>query len=120
MIVAFWTIPGKEDEKPRLCVVSDKPSTASAAVNLDHAIATESAVHLLNADEGFTLQELEDGFRQVSPLPPAKLYLTPNRPDRPGFSVSKVKYRKLADSRYEIHFDRDRGWERWEPNKKLY
>lgn len=120
MLVALWTFPDKQNERPRLCALPDKPNAFTTPLDLEFAVPTEFAVHLLSVEEGMLLVDIDDGFRQITPINPCKLYLTPNRPERPGFSVSKVKYKPKGNGNYEIFFDRDRGWERWEPNKKMY
>ncbi len=121
MLVALCTLPGKEDELPRLCVIPDKLIPGVTSVNLEHVQVTESAIHYLSPDEGFVIRSLEDGFKELEPLLPAVLYLTPNLPSRPGFSVSKVKFKFIGDNRYQVFFDRAaKGWEQWRPHLKVY
>lgn len=120
MLLALCTLPGKEDERPRLCLIPDKLTPGITPVNLEFAVPTLAAVHYLSADEGFVLREIDQGFKEIEALAPARLYLTPNLPSRPGFSVTKIKFKILGPQQYEVHFDRSKGWEQWKPSEKVY
>ena len=120
MLIALCTLPGKEDEYPRLCMVPDKLAPGVTPVNLRFAVATTAAVQFLSSDEGYIVRQADSGFLEIEPLAPAILYLTPNLPSRPGFSVNKIQFKILGDNRYEVNFDRGKGWEKWEPSVKVF
>ena len=119
MLLALCTLPGKEDEYPRLCMVPDKLSPSITPVNLRFAVTTDAAVQFLSPDEGYVVRQADSGFTEIEPLAPSILYLTPNVPSRPGFSVDKVKFKILGDNNYEVHFERGKGWEKWEPSVRV-
>ena len=121
MLLGLVSLSSDAKQPPALCILPDKPSSFSVPVPLDSVLTTDFAVHFLSVEEGFLVtREPGSPGLIVSPVPPAKLYLSPNRPERPGFSVSKLKVERLAESQYKLSFDRDRGWEPWTPNIKLY
>ena len=124
MLFGLVTLHGEENQRPELCILPDKPSVLTKVCRVKHLVETSYAVHMLSGEEGFTVQLEDDGFVVVSPLSPVKLYITPNRPERPGFSVNavKVKFPEQESKRApEVFFMRDRkGWEAWNPNKKVY
>ena len=123
MLFGLVTLSGEEREKPELCILPDKNTALSRACRLKHLVETSYAVHMLSGEEGFTVQHEEDGAIIVSPLSPVKLYITPNRPERPGFSVNaiKVKFSEKESDTPRVHFMRERkGWEAWNPNVKVY
>jgi len=122
MLFGLITLNGEENEKPELCIMPDKPSPITKACRIKHLVETSYAVHMLSGEEGFTVQKEDDGFLVVSPLSPVKLYITPNRPERPGFSVNAVKVKFSEQDRApEVFFMRERkGWEQWNPNVKVY
>jgi len=109
-------------EHPTLGLVPDKPSPWSVPLSVDSLELTECSVVLLSVEEGITVKKDESGGNtyQIEPCRPAKLYLTPNLPERPGFSVEKIKITKIGERKYKIYFDRSKGWEPWTPNIKLY
>ena len=109
------------ETNPVLCLVADKPSDWSVPVKIDTVEITAASVLLISNEEGATVKKdpSENGIH-IEAIRPAHLYLTPNLPERPGFSVAKVKIVTIGDRKYKIHFDRGRGWEPWTPNQKLY
>lgn len=122
MLVGLITMKGAEDEKPELCIVPDKPSHLCEAVKVSRLTNTEFAVHLLSIEEGFTVEQNKHGSGiLITAIKPAKLYLTPNRTDKPGFSVDVVKIIKELDNKYDVSFKREgREWTKWNPNERLY
>ena len=117
----FGLITGGPNEYPEPCLVADKPSTFSTPVKVRTLFATEYAVHLLSIEEGFIVEvDPSDNSLVVTPVRPNKLHLTPNLPERPGFSVGKIKIIHLDEHHYQVYFDRERGWEPWQPNVRIY
>ncbi len=114
------TLESNTSSRPVLCVMAEKPSAFSTPILVDSLIQTTFGVHFVSLEEGMLVTR-ESGADAIiiSPVAPARLYLTPNRPERPGFSVSKVRIEKSGQD-YIVNFDRERGWEPWTPNVKLY
>ncbi|MCB0325587.1 MAG: hypothetical protein KDD69_18525 [Bdellovibrionales bacterium] len=106
---------------PELCLVPDRPSAWSVPILVESLEPTESGVVLVSTEEGLTVKrDPADHSIELEALRPARLYLTPNLPERPGFSVTKAKCVPLGERKYRVFFDRDRGWEPWQPNVRLY
>ncbi len=122
MMLGLVTLKGAEDELPELCIVPDKPSHLCEAVKVSKLLITDFAVQLLGIEEGFTLQKNDSGAGVIlTPMVPAKLYLTPNRADKPGFSVSAAKIVEGTDGTFAISFRREgRDWQDWNPNVRVY
>lgn len=81
---------------------------------------TEAAVCFASPDEAFLVKPAEDSGLIIQAQKPGKIYLTPNRPDRPGYSVSRIKITRTAEGTIKCFFDRDKGWEEFNPNSKDY
>lgn len=113
---------GGIEENPLLALVADKPSPWSRPLPVDQLETTDCSVVLLSNQEGITVRpdEQQQQTKLIEPVRPSKLYLTPNLPEKPGFSVDKLKITPLSERKYKVFFDRGKGWEPWTPNIKLY
>ena len=121
MIFCFLHGIDPGSQKPELCLVSSSPSEFSTPVLVKNLRVTDSAVHCLSIEEGFTVDtDSEDNGLVITPVPPAILYLTPNRPEKPGYKVNKVKVVERGGGYQQVFFDRDRGWQQWQPNIRIY
>ena len=120
MLLAYITT--SQGHFPELCLVADKASTFSMPVRIATMLPTENAIHLLSVEEGVTMAiDPTDNSRIITPIVPANLYLTPNRPEKPGYKVDRVKIIEGENGNFIVFLDRgDRGWESWQPNQKLY
>lgn len=106
---------------PELCLVAEKPSAYSQPIPILTLLETDYAVHLVSNEEAVTVsRDSSDNAYIITVIRPAKLYLTPNLPERPGYSVNAVKVKPINEILFDVHFDRDRGWENWHPNVRLY
>ncbi len=81
---------------------------------------TEAAICFLSQEEAILVKPSEESSLTMSAQKPAKIYLTPNRPEKPGFSVNKIKISKNSEGKLKCHYDRDKGWEEFIPNMKDY
>jgi hypothetical protein len=90
-------------------------------VKLSTLVPTDISVHYISIEESI-LFSLEDGgkCKIIQPVRPAQIYLTPNLPADPGFSVDAVKILTSNSGNEEIFYQRGgRRWENWEPGKRL-
>ena len=109
------------DTHPILSMVADKPSDWSVPIRIDSLEVSECAVVFLSIEEGMLVRKCEDNTSiEIEACRPAKIYLTPDLPDRPGYSVSKVKVTPIGERKYKVQYNRDKGWEPWQPNVRLY
>ncbi len=121
MILGFISGVSTNGDYPELCLVPDKPATFSVPVKIRTLEPTDSAVHLLSIEEGITISiDPDDQGRIIAAIPPASLYLTPNRNEKPGFRVARIKVLFYEGGRTRVMFNRERGWEDWNPNIRLY
>lgn len=101
-----------------LALIPDKSGVAPVPIyTLPY---TEAALCFASQEEAFLVKPADEASLIVEAVKPAKLYLTPNRPEKPGFSVSRVKIGRLKDGKLTCHFDREKGWEPFTPNSKEY
>jgi hypothetical protein len=103
-----------------LSIASDRPNSTSAPIPISLLKQTNAGLYFIGVEESFTVNVDDDNGLIVSAVKPAKLYLTPNRPEKPGFSVTRVKIRLDNNSNEYVFYDRDKGWEEFNPNKKDY
>ena len=107
-------------EKCELGIASEKSSHGIYAVPISKLKKTENSLFFISNEESVKVSTDQSGLVTFEATKPAKMYLTPNRPERPGFSVTKVGI-KFEDSGFErVFYDRDKGWEEFTPNKKDY
>jgi len=105
---------------PELCLIPEKMNTGFYPLMIKDLIQTSCAMCFLSNEEATNIIFNEEGAVVVTPLKPAKLYLTPNRPEKPGFSVTKIKIHFLTNNTVKVFYDRDKGWEEFTPSKKDY
>lgn len=125
----FALILTSEDHYPEPCIVADKPSAYSKPVPIRLLKSTVSAVQLISNEEGVTIDvDRADNGIVIRTIKPCKLYLTPNLPEKPGFSVERIKIVSIGESKYRVYYAREasggagsqRDWEEWNPNVKLH
>jgi len=106
---------------PELCILPEKPGALASAIPIRKLVSTKAALFYVSYEEAFNVTiEEEDGSINIAPYRPAKLYLTPNRPEKPGFAVSRIKVYYSPDGASRVFFDREKGWEEYTPNIKEY
>ncbi|OVE80166.1 hypothetical protein BVY02_01090 [bacterium J17] len=121
MHFGYYTEATGEQVPPELCIIPDRLSLFSRPVKVSTMVSTDSAVHFVSLEESILYSE-ENGGRTkiIKPVRPAMLYLTPNLPADPGFSVDAVKIIEKDAQQFEIYYQRGgRNWENWEPEKRL-
>lgn len=105
-------------DKVELAILAEKQGAVPVPV---HALPyTDSAICFLSQEEAILVKPSEDSSLTIQAQKPAKIYLTPNRPEKPGFSVNRIKISKDSESKIKCHYDRDKGWEEFIPNSKEY
>jgi hypothetical protein len=101
-----------------LCLIPDKPDDFGRPMPLSLIEVTESAVLKVGAGESCLIRPTnKDGAIVIDPIKPAKIYLTLDRPDQPGFAVKTALLRKEG-SVWRISYQRvhpDDPWIAWEP-----
>jgi hypothetical protein len=118
----FGLVLLSNEHYPELCLVADKPSLYSKPVPVRLLTETLSGAHLVSNEEGVLVSfDHQDRGMVLEPMRPAKLYLTPNLPEKPGYSVDKIKLIEVSEGKYQVYYDRTgKGWEEWHPNRKTY
>jgi hypothetical protein len=108
---------------PELCILSSKPDQYSVPVNVFSLPVTESSVVRIGPHEALLMKlDPKDNGRIISPVTPARMYLTPSQPDRPGAQVNRVKVVLFPDESLEVFYQQDKDiasneWKVWDPNK---
>lgn len=116
-----YFITGSGDKlTSELAIASDRPNSNSAPIPINLLKITNGGLYFIGTEESFTVNIDEDDGVVITAPKPAKIYLTPNRPEKPGFSVTKVKIRLDNKGTEHVFFDRDKGWEEFLPNQKDY
>lgn len=118
----FGLVLLSNEQYPEPCLVADKPSAYSKPVPIRLLRTTQSAAFLVSNEEGILISiDPQDHGMIIEPMIPAKLYLTPNLPEKPGYSVNKIKIIEVSENELNVFYDRtSRGWEPWTPNSKNY
>jgi len=108
----------QKGDKVALAVISERSGTSPIPINA--LPYTESAICFLSQEEAFLVKPSEDFSIIIEAQKPAKIYLTPNRPEKPGYSVGKIRIFKSEEGKVKCQFDRDKGWQDFKPNEKEY
>ena len=118
----FGLVLLSNEQYPEPCIVADKPSVYSKPVPIKLLKDTEAAAMLISNEEGVLVSsDPQDRGMVIEPMRPAKLYLTPNLPEKPGYSVDKIKILEDSQENLRVFYDRSgKGWEEWHPNRKTY
>jgi hypothetical protein len=120
MYFGYFITGSGRDVSSELSIASDRPTSNSSPIPIALLKQTDGGVYFVGVEESFTVKIEDDNGLVISALKPAKLYLTPNRPEKPGFSVSKIKVGLDNNGNEYVLYDRDKGWEEFNPNKKDY
>ncbi len=122
MIFGYVSGVSAESDQPELCIVANKESAFSVPIRISSLCITDCAVHMVSVEEGITVSRdtEKQGAIVIAPIKPGKLYLTPNLPEKPGYSVDKIRVARLEENRWSVEFDRERGWTKWNPNERIY
>ncbi len=122
MLLAFMHT-SVEARSPELCLIPEKPDKFSVLARIETLRVTDAAVYRLSPEEAFTVERDEqDGGMVITPLHPARLFLTPNLPQYPGVQVKKVKILKDAEGRFRLQYQNEKDvqetWREWHPLKE--
>ncbi|HMO16739.1 MAG TPA: hypothetical protein PKA63_02690 [Oligoflexia bacterium] len=101
-------------------IFPEKVSPLFSPIPVSKLITSSGALFFISPEEAFKVEIDNDGAVMIIPFLPSKLYLTPNRNEKPGFSVSRAKVFCLPDGNYRMFFDRDKGWEEYTPLVREY
>ena len=118
MILAYVAFREGASEFARLAVVPEDQSRYATPVSVDLLFQSDSAVFWIGPKEAITVQLENDGASKViRPVPPAKLFLTPDDPNRPGVRGTMARVDYPDDGPYRIWFKKDltSDWTSWEP-----
>ena len=107
-------------QKVELAIASDRPSNTMAPIPMAALRPSQAGLYFMGLEESFRVSWEADNSIVISPVKPSKLYLTPNRPEKPGFAVSKIRVSIDQNGTESAFFDRDKGWEEFLPNQKDY
>lgn len=120
MYFGYFFVGPQGQEKCELAIAPEKATQGLSAVPITKLKKTENSLFFISTEESVRISSDQNGLVTIEAMKPAKMYLTPNRPERPGFAVTKVGL-KFEESGFErVYFDRDKGWEEFNPNKKDY
>ena len=120
MLLAYMHCPGAQSNFPELCLLADKPDQFSVPARVDTLRVTDAAVYRAGPEEALTVEkDPEDGGLILAPFYPAKLFLTPDLPQYPGFHVKKAKIFVSRDGQYRVFYIQDKDsqntWREWCP-----
>jgi hypothetical protein len=105
-------------QKVELALIPDRPGIAPTPIYT--LPFTDAAVCFASPEEAFLVKPAEEAGLIIQAQKPGKIYLTPNRPERPGYSVSKIKILRTPEGGLKCFYDREKGWEEFLPNSKDY
>lgn len=120
MLFAYAYCYGSASERPELCLIPDKPDQFSVIVRVDSLIETAAAVIRLSPTEGIKVK-FEDSALVIEAVIPARIFITPSLPDRPGIIVKSVRVVRRDNSYVTYIKDetRDAQWKPFKPNESL-
>ncbi|MBP9839312.1 MAG: hypothetical protein KBC84_11465 [Proteobacteria bacterium] len=103
-----------------LCLAPDKPDPLSFPTPINSLFTTTTALIRVGQDEACKVTyEEKDSCLIISAQEPAKIFLTPNLSQFPGFSSKHIKLAQQADGHFQTYHSRDRShWEPWVANQE--
>ena len=117
MILGLAPITEAGQLRVELCVMADKPDVSNKPIPVSMLPTSDFAVFFVSNTEGCMIKEdPSDRSLLITPLSPTKIYLTPDVPERPGYSADQVKIYPLGDGEYRIEFERGSGFKPWTPS----
>lgn len=115
----FGYVLTSDEHFPEMCIIANKPSPYSKPIPIRLLRETNDALHMISNEEGLLVKN-EGEALILEPMRPNKLYLTPNLPEKPGFSVIRIKIIAKSEDENEVLYQRtEKGWEAWKPNQQL-
>lgn len=123
MLLAYMHRLGNE-ARPELCLLADKPDQYSVPVSVESLVETNFACIRLGPHEAVLVKhDSSDNSLVLNPVIPAKFYLTPSLPDRPGVEVRVLKVLKREETGYEVYFQQEKDkasgeWHPWHPDRQ--
>ncbi len=119
----FGYVSTTDEHFPEMCIIPNRPSPYSKPIPIRLLRETNTAMHLISNEESILVHNEENAL-VIEPMKPNKLYLTPNLPEKPGFSVLRIKIVATQDQNEDFEAENDvfyqraeNKWEPWEPNK---
>lgn len=106
--------------KAELCFCADRPGGVNSIVPVSLLRQTNSGLFFVGLEECIRVEKDSQGILIVQVLRPGKIFMNPNRPEKPGFAVNKISVQTSDSGQIVVHYDRDKGWEEFTPNKKEY
>ena len=120
MYFGYFFIESNTGSSAELALYPDKVTTDTQPIPISKLKITNCALIFIGSEETVKVDVDQRGGTVITAVRPAKLYLTPNRPEKPGLSVNKICINQDQLGQDVILYDRERGWEEFTPNKKDY
>ena len=120
MYFGYFLTGDANSHKAELCFCADKPGGVNSIVPISLLKQTSAGLFFVGLEECIRVEKDDQGILIIQVIRPGKIFLNPNRPEKPGFAVSKVSVQANESGSTIIHYDRDKGWEEFTPNKKDY
>lgn len=117
MYFGFFVVGKDESERVELAIAPDKHIPGTGPIPVSKLKPTNTGYFFVGYEESIKVELDQEGSMIIQAVKPSKLYLSPNRPEKPGFAVNKIAVRKDHSL---VFYDRDKGWEEFLPNKKDY
>ncbi len=119
MLLAYINHGGAQSASQELCIIPDKLDPLSVPVPVTSIKETTAAVYRVGPGETFIARrEPSDNSLVLDSLKPAKIFLTQDRSDQPGFSVQRLKILQSKDGlviSYQREKSSDTSWIKWDP-----
>ena len=90
MYFGYFNIESNSSNNVELALYPDKIMVDTKPLPISKLKITDSALIFIGAEETVKVDVDQQGGTVLTAVRPAKLYLTPNRPEKPGFSVNKI------------------------------
>lgn len=118
MLLAYSHCAHRDKLSFELCLIPDKPDDYGRPVPVSMLEVTESGVFKLGPGESCVVRPTnrENSF-VIDPIKPAKMFLSLDRPDQPGFAVRNALL-MFESGVWKISYQRihaDDPWIAWEP-----
>ena len=114
----FGYVFTSQEHFPEMCILPNKLTDYSKPLPIRLLRETNSAMQMIGNEEAILVHN-EANALIIEPMKPNKLYLTPNLPEKPGFSVLRIKIVARTEDENDVFYQRSENkWEAWEPNKE--
>ncbi len=119
MLLAYIHLRNSASERQELCIIPDKLDALSFPVPVSAIDETRAAIYRVGPGETF-LARKDPSERSITieAIKPARVFLTLDRPDQPGFYVQRIKIVQGPDG-VTTHYQREKAgevsWLKWDP-----